>query len=667
MLTKKLFLPLFLLFFTIFLPSKVYAAEDIYYCTYRNDLTLVLPVTIGAEISILDLHNPFSPPTRYSIEQFVYNEETCNNVLGIPSNDKNNTLVGANFYYSYENNRTYIPPIGNGVFSLKDLLPPTIKSHYPIYKTNVETKLSLSEFGNFVFANDEIDGNITPEIIYDNYSENYNKIGEYSLIFKACDKSNNCSTLNQKIKVIDDISPNINGPKTINSYMSNPVLIADLILELSAIDNHDGDISHKIYVEDTNYKDSIVGSYFATFLVKDSSNNIIKTPFKIEIKVIDDIIPIIEGPTYFVSKLSSVISTKSILNNMIISDNSDKLAYQNLYIIEDNYSNNQNKIGSYLLIVATYDSFGNESLPYVIKIDVVDDVKPIIDGQTTYESYLSSPIDIYYIKSSLIVIDNYDGNLINKLEIIEDTYSNNKDKIGVYYLTFIVKDYSNNSSDSYTIQIANYDDIPPLILGDNFYKTLNTIKLDVLSIKLSLTASDNIDGDLSNNIILDTDSYSENHNKTGNYFLSFYVCDRSGNISNPFKIKISVNEDLSYLQYIDNSRIYLPANKLKNTTEIIEMLNIDTTKFNNVSIINDTYSPNFDTEGNYQITYQIENLDYTKEAFTINVITYRQQPQQETISTTKNKEKKETIFSKIVSFLKSLIFNVVNFFKNLFR
>jgi hypothetical protein len=219
------------------------------------------------------------------------------------------------------------------------------------------------------------------------------------------------------------------------------------------------------------------------------------------------------------------------------------------------------------------------------------------------------------------------------------------------------------------VEIVVYDDIAPTITGTNFYNTLVTTRLDVHSLKLSLEATDNIDGDLSNNIILNEDTYSENCQNEGNYYLSFYVCDSNGNISLPFKIKISVSKDLSYLQTINNSTIYLPLGDLKSDEEILKILNIDSNKYTNIISLSNDYLPNYSNEGNYKITYQIQHSDYTKETFNVNLVTYKDNTiieekldeksfQQET--------KKETIFSKIVSFFKSLFSNVVSYFKKLF-
>ena len=134
----------------------------------------------------------------------------------------------------------------------------------------------------------------------------------------------------------------------------------------------------------------------------------------------------------------------------------------------------------------------------------------------------------------------------------------------------------------------------------------------------------------------------------------------------PFKVKINVNENLSYLQLINNSYIYISTDYLKTEKEILEMLSIDE-KYNNITILEDNYSNNYTKEGHYKIVYQIQNDDFNKETLNINVITFNNK-ESTNKSEDKNQEtKKETIFSKIISFFQTLFINIFTYFKNLFR
>lgn len=664
---KKIMFAISLFMFFLIFPTKI-SAVNISYCSYDENLSLILPVSIGVDIEVIDLHDPFSEVDKqyYNIELLVHDEQTCKEGLSIPYIDHKNYLPIYTYYYKYNTEYNYILPIKEGVFSKKDITPPNISSFSPTIIADVDSYLELDLITTHINVFDETDGTLIPEITYDGYSDNFDKIGEYSIIFKACDISNNCSSLLQKIKVIDTTPPVIVGPSQFYSYISNPLTIQEIINNLNAFDNHDGNISNHIYVCETNYQINEPKTYFTNFCIEDSSNNKISSPFKVKIDLIDDVSPTIEGPTLFNSYLSAPLLTKNILSNIIVSDNTDLKASNNLYVIDDAYTKNSKSIGSYKLILGAYDCYGNESLPYIITINVIDDVSPIIEGETLYESYLSSPITIMEIKGSLIVIDNHDGNLFNKLEIYEDTYSNNKDILGIHYIAFVVTDSSNNTSPIHIVQIIVYDDIPPTIEGKNFYNVLNTEKLDVASIKLSLSAKDNIDGDISNLIVLNEDTYSENNFMQGIYFLTFYVIDQSGNISDFFKIKIQVSEDLSFLESINNSTIYLATSTLKNDNEILDILGINVNDYSNISTIENTYSTNYSKQGDYYITFQIQDTAYTKQIIKTNIKTYVNNESNNDTKRSNETQKKETIFSKLVSFIKSLFNNIFIFFRNLF-
>ena len=665
---KKIITLVFFIFSSFLISDKI-EAINISYCQFQNEESLILPVTIGIDIEAIDRLYPMTELEKiyYHKEYFVYDKESCQNGISFPSIDLERYLPITEYYYKYNDKITMVNyPLTNGKYLEKDITSPEITSLSEEIILTVGKYTNLDNLTSYIRAIDNIDGYIYPEITYDGYSDNFNKIGTYHILFKACDTSGNCNSLQQKIKVIDNIPPLIEGDKNFVSYLSHPLSINDITLSLKATDNYDGDISDKIYIKNHNYDKFLPGNYVLYFLVYDNSNNLSENAFKVTVTVVDDISPIIEGPTSFISKLSSLLSTQTIISNLIVEDNIDKDAYKNLYIIVDNYSKNKYSLGTYSLVIGCYDDNENESLPYVIEITVIDDLLPTIQGDRIYESYISTPLTIKQILSNLIVLDNYDGNIVHKIEILSDTYSENKSKTGIYSISFIVKDSSNNCSEPFDVEIIIYDDILPIIEGNNFYKTLISEKIDVLSLLLSLSANDNIDGNISSKIELDEDSYSTNHNIPGTYFLSFYVVDSSGNISIPFKIKILVEEQLSILKSLNNSFIFLDTNIQKNDNEILEFLGIDTREFTNFITLENTYFNNYKVPGNYSIYYEFTNNDNTKELLKLNINVIETLQETTNIPQKTNNQKKETIFTKIISFFNSIFNKLFAWLKNLF-
>ena len=674
---KYLFLSLFAIGICFLFPLKV-EAIDISYCIYNNT-KLPLPVTIGVEVDGFNANFPFDTTKNYSYSDslYVYDASSCRQNLKLPNFIGNNGMdiikvqydtyyVTTQYYYIYNNTYTYSSfPLLNGNYSVTDTTPPTITTSSREYIVSVNSKKELDFFSSTIMAYDTNDGTIIPEIIEDYYSEKYNIPGEYSLVYKACDKRQNCTKLSLIIHVIDDVSPTISGNHQITSYMSNPISLFQIANSLIASDNCDGDISTSIYTVGSYYNTNYPGTYYALFDVKDKSGNFLDTPFKVEINHIDDIPPSIEGATKFNSYLSAPLSLNYILSNLIPHDNITNISTKDLYVISDNYSPNKEKVGTYKIAISCLDEYGNEAKPYLVEIDVFDNVKPTIDGKREFTSYASNPITISQIKSKLIALDKHDGNLTHKLEILSDSYSLNEHKTGVYYISFIVSDSSNNSSDVFEIEIICLDDVLPTITGESYYLTLTTQKISIDSLILSLDAMDNIDGNISHLIELNEDTYSSNYNIPGEYYLTYYVCDKSGNISIPFKIKIVVNDNLDFLSSLNNSHLFLNTNILLNENEILNLLNIDYQNYDNITLVEDSYSTHYNIAGEYKMIFQFTNTDYSKEYLEIKITTFLDKSTNTKMESPKSK-KKATIFSFIVAFFKNSLIGLFGRIKNIF-
>ena len=667
---KKLLI-LFITIFSSFLISNKIQAANASYCQYGNNHNLLLPAIIQVDIKGYKKNDiSIIVRTQSTAEYIIYNKETCVNEPTLPELDLDRYYYITDYYYINESEKIHLgKSLKGGIYHQNDVKAPEVSLLAEEIVAKTHDPYTLEDLAILGWAYDEVDGYIKTEITYDNYTSNSSKIGNYSIVYKACDKSNNCSSKILTMKVVDKIPPTISGSNTFTSNISSPLTLNDIALSLIATDNYDGNISDKIYAINHNYNPSFPGKYTAYFSVKDKSNNECKESFKVTINVKDDIPPIIEGPTEFTSTLSSVIDTKTILANLVVSDNIDNNAYKNIYLIDDTYSKNKSNPGTYKVIIGCYDNEQNESTPYIITIRVVDNVAPTIEGKEKYESYVSTPLTTSYIISNLIVLDNHDYNAISNLEILYDDYTNNKTTPGIYKITFQTKDTSSNYSNQFTVEITVYDDIAPTIEGTNFYRTLINNKINSQTLLLSLTANDNIDGDISEKIVLDTDTYSDNYNQLGTYFLSFYVCDKGGNISNIFKVKILVEDEISFLKSLDNSYIFTDTTIQLQQDEILDWLNIDKANYLNIESIENDYLTNYNIPGEYTIKYQFINLDHTSEFININIKTKQKElPPQESVKivTVNNEKKKETIFTKIISFFRTLFANISNWFKKLF-
>ncbi|MEH7746482.1 DUF5011 domain-containing protein, partial [Neobacillus drentensis] len=139
-----------------------------------------------------------------------------------------------------------------------------------------------------VFANDNVDGDITNKVIVSGYVDN-TKPGRYTLTYTIEDIMGNKTSVSRNVTVVDDINPVISGieDKSINITSNfNP------IYGVTAMDNADGDITGKIIVTGT-VDITRPGMYTLTYSVEDNSGN--TTTGTRNITVIDNVKPVIYG------------------------------------------------------------------------------------------------------------------------------------------------------------------------------------------------------------------------------------------------------------------------------------------------------------------------------------------------------------------------------------
>jgi len=142
------------------------------------------------------------------------------------------------------------------------------------------------------------------------------EVGKYPITLKAYDSSNNYSSIQTSIEIIDDILPNISGPSYIQTSTSKYLSDEKIISQFKAIDEIDGELP--ISIDSSAYKShyNIIGEYFITLNATDKSGN--KIQRVISVNVSDT-----SGPVFYLDKLTittyenETIEVESILNQLI--------------------------------------------------------------------------------------------------------------------------------------------------------------------------------------------------------------------------------------------------------------------------------------------------------------------------------------------------------------
>jgi len=197
---------------------------------------------------------------------------------------------------------------------------------------------------------------------------------------------------------------------------------------------------------------------------------------------------------------------------------------------------NENEVGTYY--INYYVKYGVLNIKRRRVINVIDNVKPNLEIDMNNNNYYVCPgkkLKEVRFRAN----DNYDGDITDKVKI---RISNSK-------VIFVVKDKNNNRSK---------------VVKDIYYVDLKAPKIDLIGEDMTIIkgdkynelgakASDNCDGDLTNNIII---SGSVNNNKEGEYELNYLVSDDSNNMASvKRKVKvIDAKNGLIYLTFDDGPR-----------------------------------------------------------------------------------------------------------------
>jgi len=432
--------------------------------------------------------------------------------------------------------------------------------------------------------------------VYDYSKAPYSSSLTFDKIYENAKFTNNNASIKGYSKILDEEPPYFEGYKdSYTTNIDNPISLNLLISIISAYDNRDGNITKKIKIEYNEYESNLdkIGIYPIILSVEDSANNKTSITFYIEIK--DTTPPTIKGQNIYTSYLSSPLTIESIKNNLTAIDNTNTDLTSQIYICEDNYSMNKNKIGLYNIYFCVYDLSNNSSSPYKTVIEVKDDIPPTIEGLDNYTSKLSSPLSIKEIIYSLAASDN-GIDISDNIFISNDYYSTYLNTLGEKFIYFQVMDSSNNISKPFKVTINLIDDVPPQIFGIDTYTSNLSSPLSLTYLKQQLTILDNFDGNISNNLEVLEDTYSNNINKKGTYHITFQAKDNSNNISETFKISITNIDDISPTITGPGNLTYSINNKpsLNNLlSEYIISDNIDQKL--EIEVINDTYSNSLST------------------------------------------------------------------------
>jgi hypothetical protein len=339
---------------------------------------------------------------------------------------------------------------------VKDEIPPIITGPNSV-ELNVFEAASLMSIINETYSIEDEYSNTTINILVDNYTLGKDTIGTYTVNFEAVDENLNSTTQTFQIVVVDNEVPTVTSNLEIDSYLSDPYDLDDVLNTLEFSDNYTDMVGANVSVISNGFigNMNIPGTYIINFEVNDESGNLLNS--NLTVNVIDDIDPQIGGPLTYQGSYTEELVLNDFLNMMSVSDNVNIISLNDVYITEDTYSNRSSITGSYIISFGISDENSNESV-HTINITLFDDVAPII-----YVDNFIVTVDM----SSTFTTEDAIALLINSEELIEgsysvrtlfDEYTGNETVEGTYLYTLEFTDDEGESYEKeFVVKVINDD------------------------------------------------------------------------------------------------------------------------------------------------------------------------------------------------------------------
>ena len=445
-----------------------------------------------------------------------------------------------------------------------------------------------------VTATDAKDGVVEWYIKETNY--NASEVGRYYFVIGAKDSAGNESTIYCYANVVDSQKPVINGWEGV--YYTNydsPTTLENVLTNVSAWDETKGNVPVTVVSDGYTGKENVLGDHYVVLSATDGYNT---TQITINIIVVDATKPVINGPTALTSNMSSPLTEAGIRAMLSGSDNADTSL--TIELVSDNFSANTQKAGSYTITYKTVDDSGNESEIHTVTITNKDDIKPVINGESSITAGSATKLNIDEIKAHLSVSDNIDTGLT--VNVVDDNYSNNYSQVGSHTITFNSTDNSGNVSETYTLTIVVTDTTKPVITGTNEYTSNMSNPITEEQIRAGLTATDNVDEELTINLV--NDGFIGKEQQFGTFEVHYNVTDSAGNVSETFVVRVTTYDDIAPVITGINEYSVATIGKL-DLEHLQKVLNVTDNdgEVPTITLVKDGYSDYSTIIGSYEVSY----------------------------------------------------------------
>ncbi|KZY62174.1 hypothetical protein A3750_09720, partial [Oleiphilus sp. HI0079] len=355
-------------------------------------------------------------------------------------------------------------------------------------------------------ATDVIDGSVTVNVAN---AVNQSTAGSYTVTYNAVDAAGNAATpVVRTVIVSDTTAPTITitgaSPQT---HEFGAVFVDE---GATASDNIDGDISSRIGASGS-VNPNALGTYFISYNVTDLSGNAAATATR-TVEVVDTGAPVItvNGANPLYHELNTPFTDPGASATDAVDPS--------VTVITSGDTVDANTAGTYTILYDAQDQDLNDANQRSRTVIVGDFTAPVIslNGDSTITHEQLTP----YVDLGATATDNIDGDMGN----VPSTGSVASNTAGTYLLSYDISDAAGNDAVTVVRTVIVEDTTPPS-LSLSGLATVNH-EQGTPYVDPGATASDNLDGNLTSNIVV---SNPVNSGLAGTYTVSYNVTDAAGN------------------------------------------------------------------------------------------------------------------------------------------
>jgi outer membrane protein OmpA-like peptidoglycan-associated protein len=379
-------------------------------------------------------------------------------------------------------------------------------------------------------ASDTVDGDISVGITTVNPVNSF-IVGSYTVTYNVNDAAGNVADeVTRTVNITPDVTApviTLTGSASVSFELGTPYSDAGS----TATDNIDGNITGNIATV-TNVDVNAVGDYTVTYNVNDAAGNPAVQITRTVTVTPDVTIPVITltgsatvdvelGGTYSDAGATATDNTDGTITSNIVTNNPVDV----------------DSVGTYLVTYNVIDVAGNAAAQVTRTVNITPDVtSPVITltGSATVDVELGGT----YNDAGATAVDNVDGDLTGEISTVSTVDVN---AVGSYTVTYNVSDAAGNPATQITRAVNITPDMTKPVITLTGAASVNIERGDTYT-DAGATASDNIDGDISGNIItvnpVDT-------NVAAVYTVIYNVSDAATNAADQVSRTVNVTDTVS--------------------------------------------------------------------------------------------------------------------------